>query len=165
MYQQARRHEMMMQRLLPEVPCFKPQSAFAKEEEQEQEEEEEEQERAVEVRKLESPNSQQMEETHEVRPLQQVLDASPSEELPPVSEPVPTSSQSLSVFEMLEGGDKVQPQTITLSKTDADSAVADTLCEPVLVPLTMESAMNNFPVRVSLVPLILIICLQKCTHD
>lgn len=143
MYQQARRHEMMMQRLLPEVPCFKPQPVFAKEEE-------EEEERAVEVRKLpittskpERSDLQQTEETHEVRPLQLELETSPSEELPPDSELVLISFQSLSVSEMLEE-EQAQPQAI-----HADSAVADTLCKPVLVPLTMESAMNNFPVRVS----------------
>lgn len=159
MYQQARHHEMTMQTLLPEVPCFKPQPVFANEEE-------EEKERVVEVRRLsgttkpEGSNLLQMEQTHETTSHQEV-DMSPKEP-PPDLEVVPTASQSSSVSEMLEEGSQVQPQTIALSKTAADSAVADTPPKPVLVPLTMESAMNSFPIRVSIVKYNY---LQKCTND
>ena len=166
MYQQARTHEMIMQRLLPEVPQFKTHTVFA--------EKNDEQYYLAKI-EPEDPenhsNQLQLEQSHEAQQqpsLNSTVEMSESK--------VDHTTQLSSSSEMLT--EERQPTTTSCKASsvckDPTSTVADRACKSILVPLTMDSAMNNLPVRVSYSCIILLylhnilfagVQAQKCLVD
>ena len=133
-----------MKRLLPEVPHFKTHPIFAKESE-------------VADSKLEEDRSHQLEGSHEVPVSQQPL-ISPAIEIPEsrVDHSTIATNSQLSGDSDHEVLKEERSQTTISSKAssvlefkDPATCMADEVHKPVLIPLTMDSAMNNFPVRVS----------------
>ena len=141
MYQQARTHEMIMQRLLPEVPQFKAHPVFA-------EESDEQYYNIIAKIEPEDPenHSNQPEQSREAQQqpsLNSTVEMSESK--------VDHTTQLSSSSEMLT--EERQPTTTSCKASsvckDPTSTVADRTCKPILIPLTMDTAMNNLPVRVS----------------
>ncbi len=166
MYQQARTHEMIMQRLLPEVPRFKTHTIFAKDS-------------GTVDSKLEEDHShpQLREQSHEA-PVSQHPRLTSS---PPVRVDHSTSQLLRNSNHEVLDDERSLPTTNSSSKAgsvhadDSDITVADRTYKPVLIPLTMDVAMNNFPVRVSCVYIIVMlgftselltgVKVQKCLVD
>ena len=128
-----------MQRLLPEVPHFKTHPIFAKESE-------------VADSKLEEDRSHQLEQSH-VAPVSQQPLISPAVESRVDYSTTNSQLSRDSDHEMLK-----EERSLTAISNKASSVLefedpttytADEIHKPVLIPLTMDSAMNNFPVRVS----------------
>lgn len=140
MYQRARTHEMIMQRLLPEVPCFKTQPVFAKESK----------EPYSAGAKPEETHSHQLKQSHEAPVLQQLL-TSPTVEMPKSRVDHSTSNSELSRDSDHDTPLKEKSLTKASSVFGLEGpAIVDGACKPaVLIPLTMDTAMNTFPVRVS----------------
>ena len=134
MYQRARTHEMIMQRLLPEVPQFKAHPVFA---------EESDEQYYLAKTKPEENHSHQLEQA----PILQQPLGNPTVEMPESKVDRTTSQLSDILTEEV-------PPTTTSSEASSmhkhlDSTVADRACKPILVPLTMDTAMSNLPIRVS----------------
>ena len=132
MYQQARTHELIMQKLLPEVPRFKTYPIFAEKSETSQL-----------MVKTEQVQSQLLERFHESKLSQQPQEVEISD-----SESVHADTQHL---EQLKEESHEPSSTPHFSKTSSTQKVPTehAACKPVLVPLTMDTAMNSFPVLVS----------------
>jgi hypothetical protein len=146
MYQRARTHEMIMQRLLPEVPRFKTDTIFAKDSE---------------------TADSKLEEEHSHPELREQSHEAPVSQHPRLTSSPPvkvdhSTSQLLrdSDHDMLKFNGERSPPTATSSSKagsvhaddgDVNNIMADRTYKPVLVPLTMDVAMNKFPVRVSCV--------------
>jgi hypothetical protein len=132
---------MIMQRLLPEVPRFKTHTIFAKDSE-------------TADSKLEEDHShpQLREQSREV-PVSQLPRLASS---PPVKVDHSTSQLLRDSDHDVLNDERSLPTATSSSKADSvynDSDIttmAARTYKPVLVPLTMDVAMNNFPVRVSL---------------
>ena len=126
-----------MQRLLPEVPRFKTHPVFAKESE-------------VADSELEEDRSHQLEQCHEAPVSQQPLISLAVESRVDHSTTNTQLSRDSDHHEVLK-----EERSLTSIGNKASSVVdpatcmADRVHKPVLIPLTMDSAMNNFPVRVS----------------
>ena len=136
-----------MQRLLPKVPHFKTHTIFAKDSEtstadskMEKEEEEDH-----------SLHPEHREQSHEAPVSQHPRLISPTVKV----DHSPSQLLRDSDDEMLNEAER--PPTASSSKAgssvhgDDDLTMADRTYKPVLVPLTMDIAMNKFPVRVSFV--------------
>ena len=141
MYQRARTHEIIMQKLLPEVPRFKTHPIFANDSD-------------MAGSKLEEAQSHQLEQSHKSPLPQQPLTS------PTVASRVDHSATNSQLsrdsdYELLR-----EERSLTTSSNKASSelefehpastCMADGVHKPVLIPLTMDTAMNNFPVRVSI---------------
>ena len=126
-----------MQRLLPEVPCFKTHPVFAKESKEQY---------------------SKSEETHS-----HLLEQAPVSQQPLTSStveiPEPKVDHSTSNSQLLRDSDHGTPKeeiSLATSSNKANGTLgvedptrADGGHKPVLIPLTMDTAMNKFPVRVS----------------
>ena len=140
MYQQARTHETIMQRLLPKVPHFKTHTIFAKDNET-------------------ADSKMEEEEDHSHPELREQPHEAPVSQHPRLTSPTvkvdDSSSQLLrdSVEEMLN--EATSSSKAGSVHDDNDLTVDDRMYKPVLVPLTMDIAMNKFPVRVSFMYIIL----------
>ena len=136
MYQQARTHEMIMQRLLPEVPRFKTYPIFSGKSEKSQS-----------MVKPEQVQSHQLEQSHEAKLSQQPQEV----EISDSAESVHTDTRHLDGSERLNEERNKLSSTTPFSKTSSTQKVPTehAACKPVLVPLTMDTAMTSFPVRVS----------------
>ena len=132
-----------MQRLLPKVPHFKTHTIFAKDSE------------------TADPKMEKEEEDHSHPGLgEQSHEAPVSQQSRLIS---PTVKVDHSTSQLLRNSDDEmlneteRPLTASSSKAgssvhdDNDLTMADRMYKPVLVPLTMDIAMNKFPVRVSFV--------------
>lgn len=154
MYQQARAHEMVMQRLLPEVPSFKQQPVFADKEKKDRDKRTKKhlpkQDRV--------PLHHQLEQSHVVRPsedLEKETRTDTSSKTERLGSETVLISPTLDVGDAeRKKGDSYVVDTTASASTPAqssESTATDKIQEPVLVPLTMDVAMNNFPVRVSFI--------------
>ena len=155
MYQQARAHEMTMTRLLPEVPCFNSQPLFTEEAERE-----ERKPLPATTKPPEKELSHQIEQFHrEVRPPSQLqpagdTDTTSSKTNFPSSEVISIHSQTARLGgsdEMFNEEESEDSRKHATSRESGDLRTDNKIHKPVLIPLTMDSAMNNFPVRVSTV--------------
>ena len=141
MYHRARTHETIMQRLLPKVPHFKTHTIFAKDSEMVDSKMEEEEE--------DHSHPELGEQSHEAPVSQHPQFISPTVK-------VDHSSSQL----LRDSDDEMLNEATSSSKAgrvhdDNDLTVDDRMYKPVLVPLTMDIAMNKFPVRVSFMYIIL----------
>ena len=146
MYQQARAHEVLMQRRLPEIPCFERSQILAREDDEKEEEErvattlqQEEEEVCSAAGGLEL-----YEETAER--TEQMADKSTVVELPRSALDVTASSQSSDKPDEIDEEGLTHYQSLSPARQASDTSA---LSMPVMMPLTMDTAMDHFPVRVS----------------